>query len=253
MTAEQMPHTESASVLSYIRAGLFYAVFYPVMFIYSLLCVCVGWALPFRARFRLITVINFFCMFWLRVTCGVKVEIEGRENLPKDGAYVVVANHSSEWETFFLQTLIRPQCTVLKQELLRIPGFGWALGMLKPIALDRSKRRGALKQLITQGKERLQEGINIVIFPQGTRLPVGQLGKFNKGGAMLAAANNVPLVPLVHDAGLYWPGKSFVKRPGTVKVIIGKPVELEEPTVDALHDPSVEWMEAQLRALKVVD
>lgn len=253
MNAEQKPLSESASVLLYIRAVLFYAVFYPVMFVYSLICVAVGWALPFRARFRLITVINFFCMFWLRVTCGVKVRIEGKENLPADGAYVVVANHSSEWETFFLQTLVRPQCTVLKQELLRIPGFGWALGMLKPIALDRSKRRGALKQLITQGKERLEEGINIVIFPQGTRLPVGQLGKFNKGGAMLAAANNVPLVPLVHDAGLFWPGKSFIKRPGTVTVKIGKPVEKAEASVDDLHEPSVAWMEQQMRDLKVVD
>ena len=142
---------------------------------------------------------------------------------------------------------------MLKKELLKIPFFGWALAMLKPIALDRSKRRGALKQLLGQGKERLQEGINVVIFPQGTRVQVGKLGKFNKGGAMLAASAQVSVVPLVHDAGLYWPGKSFVKYPGTVKVIVGKPVASVDRTVDEIHAASAGWIEQQMRELKVVD
>lgn len=241
------------SPMLYVRAALFYLGFYPVTIVFSSLCLLVGWLLPFSARFKLVTLINFFYMFWLRVCCGLRLQIEGRENLPANGAYVVVANHSSEWETLFLQTFIRPQSAVLKKELLQIPFFGWALAMLKPIALDRSKRRGALKQLLGQGKERLEEGVNVVIFPQGTRVPVGQLGKFNKGGAMLAASAQVPVVPLVHDAGLYWPGKSFVKYPGTVRVIVGKPVVSVERSVDEIHAESAGWIEAQMRALKVVD
>ena len=245
--------TEQPSLLLKIRAILFYIGFYPVTFIYASFCILVGWALPFQGRFKLFTVMNYFTMFWLRVTCGVKYRVEGRENLPSDGAYVLIANHSSEWETLFLQTLIRPQSAVLKQELLKIPFFGWALGMLKPIALDRSKRRGALKQLLTQGKERLEEGINVVIFPQGTRVAHGKLGKFNKGGAMLAASAGVPIIPLVHDASVYWPGKSFVKYPGTVTVRIGVAVNVADQSVDELHEQSAGWIEQQMRELNLVD
>lgn len=245
--------TKKPSSLLYLRATLFYIGFYPVTLVFAAFCVLVGWMLPFRPRFKLFTLMNYFSMFWLRLCCGVKYQVEGRENLPQDGAYVVVANHSSEWETLFLQTLIRPQSAVLKQELLKIPFFGWALAMLKPIALDRSKRRGALKQLLTQGKARLEEGINVVIFPQGTRVETGKMGKFNKGGAMLAASGQVPVVPLAHDAGLFWPGKSYVKYPGTVTVRIGKPVASIDRSVDEIHTDSAGWVEAQMRDLNVVN
>jgi len=247
--------TRKPSLFLYLRATLFYAVFYPVTLVFAAFCLLVGWALPFRPRFQLFTLVNYFTFFWLYLACGVRYRVEGLENLPKGkgNAYVVVANHSSEWETFFLQTLIRPQSAVLKQELLKIPFFGWALAMLKPIALDRSKRRGALKQLLTQGKERLEEGINVVIFPQGTRVETGKLGKFNKGGAMLAASAQAPVVPLAHDAGLYWPGKSYVKYPGTITVRIGTPVPVAGRTVDEIHTDSIGWLEAQMRNLKVAD
>lgn len=244
---------QKPSALLYIRATLFYAGFYPVTVVYASLCILVGWALPFKARFKLVTGINFFYMFWLRVCCGLKLKVEGREHLQQSRSYVLVANHSSEWETLYLQTLIRPQSAVLKQELLKIPFFGWALGMLKPIALDRSKRRGALKQLLVQGKERLQDDINVVIFPQGTRVENGKLGKFNKGGAMLAASDKAPLIPLVHDAAQFWPGKSYVKYPGTITVRIGAPVDTSEQSVDEIHEASAGWIEAQMRQMQLVD
>ncbi|MBU2964001.1 lysophospholipid acyltransferase family protein [Amphritea sp. 2_MG-2023] len=245
--------TRQPSLFLYLRATLFYIGFYPVTLLFAAFCLLVGWALPFRPRFKLFTLMNYFSMAWLYLCCGVKYRVEGRENLPKDRAYVLVANHSSEWETLFLQTLVRPQSAVLKQELLQIPLFGWALAMLKPIALDRSKRRGALKQLLTQGKERLAEGINVVIFPQGTRVEAGKLGKFNKGGAMLAASAQAPIVPLAHDAGLFWPGKSYVKYPGTITVRIGAAVESVDRSVDEIHSDSIGWLEAQMRDLKIVD
>lgn len=239
---------QKASPLLYVRATAYYFGFYLVTILYSSLCLLIAPLFGFRTRFRIISSINYFYIFWLRLCCGVKVDVQGRENLPRDGAYVVIANHQSEWETLYFLTLVRPQCTVLKQELLKIPFFGWALGLLKPIALDRSKKRGALKQLLTQGKERLAEDIPVLIFPQGTRLPVGKLGKFNKGGAMLAASAGVPVVPMVHDAGVFWPGKSFVKYPGTVTLKIGKPVETEGKSVDEIHDLSVGWMLAEMGA-----
>ncbi|WP_020682623.1 lysophospholipid acyltransferase family protein [Marinobacterium rhizophilum] len=239
----------TATPLHYLRATLFYAGFYPVTILYSAFCLLVGWALPFRPRFKLFTVLNYFYMFWLRICCGVKFEVTGLENLPRSGAYVVVANHQSEWETLYFQTLVRPQAVVLKQELLKLPFFGWALAMLQPIALDRSQRRGALKQLLAQGRDRLAQQVPVLIFPQGTRVKVGEMGRFNKGGAMLAVDSQVPVVPIVHNAGLYWPGKSFVKFPGTVQVRIGKPLETVERKVDEVHQESVTWIEQEMRAI----
>ncbi len=232
--------------LLWIRALFYYAGFYVSTLIYACLCLLVAPVLPFRPRFVLITGINYFYLFWLKVCCGVSTRVDGREHLPESGAYVVAANHQSEWETLFLQTLVRPQSAVLKRELLKIPFFGWVLAMLKPIALDRSKRREALKQLLAQGAERLQQNIPVLIFPQGTRVAVGKLGKFNKGAAMLAVKNQVPLIPLYHNAGEYWPGKSFIKYPGQVKVIVGEPVDVRGKSVDEVHEQVVTWLESCL-------
>ncbi|MFW1678809.1 lysophospholipid acyltransferase family protein [Pontibacter sp. JAM-7] len=234
--------------LHYVRAACYYLGFYSVTVVYACICLLIAPWLPYRPRFKLITGINYFYIFWLNVCCGVKVSVEGREHLPSQGAYVVVANHQSEWETLFFQTLVRPQCAVLKRELLKIPFFGWVLAMLKPIALDRSKRREALKQLLAQGSDRLAQQIPVLIFPQGTRVPVGKVGRFNKGAAMLAVKNAVPVVPIYHNAGEYWPGKSFVKYPGTVRVVIGEPINPESLSVEAVHQQSVVWLESHLQA-----
>ncbi|MGB0468102.1 MAG: lysophospholipid acyltransferase family protein [Pontibacterium sp.] len=239
------------SPLLYLRATLYYIGFYLVTVVYSSLCLLIAPLLSFRGRFKLVSGINFFYIFWLRVCCGVKVDVQGAEHLPS-GGYVVVSNHQSEWETLFFLTLIRPQSAVLKKELLKIPFFGWALSLIKPIALDRSKRRGALKQLLQQGKERLADGISVLIFPQGTRVPVGETGKFNKGGAMLAVSAAVPIVPIVHDAGLFWPGKSFVKYPGTVTLRVGPVIDTRDKTVDEVHEASAGWLLEQMKQLKVV-
>jgi len=239
-----------ATPLHYLRATLYYAGFYPATIVYAIICLLIGPLLPFRARFRFFTAINYFYIAWLRICCGVKVRVEGREHLPSSGTpYVAVANHQSEWETLYFQTLIRPQAVVLKRELLKIPFFGWALGMLKPIALDRSQRRGALRQLMAQGREKLADRVPVLIFPQGTRVKVGEMGRFNKGAAMLAVDSEVPLVPMVHNAGRYWPGKNFVKFPGTVELRIGAPVETRGRSVEEVHGEILDWMEREMRAV----
>lgn len=237
--------------LLYLRATLYYIGFYGVTVVYSTVCLLLSPLLSFNSRFKLVTGINFFYMFWMRLCCGLKVDIQGAENLPKNGGYVVVSNHQSEWETLFFQTLVRPQSAVLKQELLKIPFFGWALALLKPIALDRSKRRGALKQLLQQGKERLAEGISVLIFPQGTRVPVGKTGKFNKGGAMLAVSAGVPIIPIVHDAGIFWPGKSFIKYPGTVTLRVGPAIQTHDRSVNEVHEDSAGWLLKQMKAMDI--
>lgn len=237
-------------LIGFIRAICYYAGFYPVTIVWALLCLIVARALPFKPRFYFVTAINNFYIVWLRVCCGVKVNVQGRENLPESGAYVAISNHQSEWETIYFQLLIQPQVVVLKQELLKIPFFGWALALLEPIALDRSKRRGALKQLLEQGKAKLSAGVPILIFPQGTRLPVGEMGRWNKGGAMLAVSSQVPLVAIAHNAGRFWPGKGFIKHPGTVDVRISAPITTDEKTVEEVHQNSVEWLEHNLKEIK---
>ncbi len=232
-----------------LRALLFAAGFYPLTMIYAIPCLIVGPFLPFRARFVFLTAINYFYIFWLRVTCGVKTDVEGLENLPKDQPYVALSNHQSEWETLYFQLVFRPQAVVLKKELLKIPLFGWALALLNPIALDRSQRREAMKQLLRQGSERLQEGVPILIFPQGTRVSVGQHGRFNKGGAMLAVKNSVPVVPVVHNAGHCWPGNSFVKYPGTVKLVIGEPIVTAGRSVDEVQADVEAWLIEQMERI----
>ncbi|MFN3882332.1 MAG: lysophospholipid acyltransferase family protein [Nitrincola lacisaponensis] len=229
-----------------LRALLFAAGFYPVTMIYAIPCLLLGPLLPFRARFRFLTAINYFYIGWLRVTCGVKTQVEGLNHLPKDQPYVALANHQSEWETLYFQLVFRPQSVVLKRELLKIPLFGWALALLNPIALDRSQRREALKQLLRQGSERLEQGIPVLIFPQGTRVAVGKPGRFNKGGAMLAVKQGVPIVPVVHNAGHCWPGKSFVKYPGTVTLVIGEPIQTVGRSVDEVHQEVEAWMLDQM-------
>lgn len=243
---------QEKTVLGYLRASIYYMAFYPATIIYSLLCVVVARPLPFPQRFKFVTQINYFYIAWLRLCCGVKLNIEGLENLPKEGAYVAIANHQSEWETIYFQILIRPQCIVLKKELLKMPFFGWAMSLLDPIALDRNQKRGALKELLTQGKDRLGKGVPIVIFPQGTRLAVGERGKFNKGGAMLAVSSEVPVIPIAHNAGVYWPGKSFIKYPGTIQLRIGKPVSSAGRSVDEVHAESVGWLLEQMEQMEKV-
>ncbi|OMH28416.1 1-acyl-sn-glycerol-3-phosphate acyltransferase [Motiliproteus sp. MSK22-1] len=230
----------------YLRAMLFSGVFLPVTVLYALLSLLFFSWLPFNLRFLGVTGINHFFLWWGKVVCGVRYEVVGLDNLPKSGGYVILANHQSEWETFFLQVATGPLSTVLKKELLKIPFFGWALALLKPIAIDRSERSGALKQILKQGKERLKSGIPVLIFPQGTRVKAGQLGRFNKGGAMLACSAKVPVVTIAHNAGEFWPSKSFLKYPGVIKVVIGPVIDTQGGSVDEIHQQSKDWLEQQL-------
>ncbi|WP_210395832.1 lysophospholipid acyltransferase family protein [Motiliproteus sediminis] len=229
-----------------LRSALFYLFFVTGVVVISLLSVVLASWWPFRPRFRFVTAANHWAIFWLRVCCGVRLEVVGRDNLPADGSFVIMANHQSAMETLFLQMLVGPQCTVLKKELLRIPFFGWGLALLKPIAIDRSKRAGAMKQILKKGKERLAAGIPVLIFPQGTRVPLGEKGKFNKGGAMLACSAGVPVLPVAHNAAACWPSGEFVKRPGVVRIEFGALIETVGRSVDEVNGEAVGWIEQRI-------
>lgn len=200
------------------------------------------WLLPYRFRYPIINRWNHFTIFWLSCCCGIKVNIQG--TLPKDLPYVVMANHQSPWETIFLQYYFEPICTILKKELLRIPFFGWGLLSLDSIAIDRGKPREAIKAVREQGQNRLSRGINVLVFPEGTRKNYGESGTYARSGADIAIASGVAVVPVAHNAGLAWPAKTFLKKPATVTVVIGEPISSEGLNSKELTKLVKHWVES---------
>ncbi|MDG9923435.1 MULTISPECIES: lysophospholipid acyltransferase family protein [unclassified Pseudomonas] len=204
-----------------IRTFFFYLLLSSSSFFWCILCVFVAPFLPFRARYRFVIQTWCRCATWLaKVVVGIRYEVQGLENIPQQPC-VILAKHQSTWETFFLSALFEPLSQVVKRELLYVPFFGWAMAMLKPIAIDRSNPKAALKQLAKQGAERIEQGAWVLIFPEGTRIPPGQIGKFSRGGAALAVNAGLPVLPIAHNAGEFWPKQGWAKFPGTIQVVIG--------------------------------
>jgi len=184
----------------------------------------------------------------LRRFCGLDWSVSGREHLPSAAA-IVLMKHSSAWETI-AQILIFPrQSWVLKQELLRIPLFGWALRKLKPIAIDRKGGATAVQQVLSQGQSRLAEGNCVIIFPEGTRMPVGETRRYGLSGALLASKVGKPIVPVAHNAGFFWPRHGLLKRAGTVRVVIGPPIPTAGREPREINDEVQRWIEAQVARL----
>lgn len=204
--------------------------------------------LPALTRYRVITQWTRWVMWAARVVCGIRYRVIGGENIPHEPC-VILAKHQSAWETMAFQLIFPPQVWVLKQELLRVPFFGWGLAMLSPIAIDRSSRRQALQQLVEQGVQRLAAGFCIVIFPEGTRIPPGQRGKYRPGGARLAVQTGTRVLPVAHNAGLCWPRNAFLKHPGLITVSIGAPIDPAGTDAESLARRVEDWIEAEMLQL----
>ncbi len=199
-------------------------------------------------RYRLISNYARTMLWLLKVVCGIRHEVIGIENIPTSPC-VVLCKHQSAWETLALQAIFPPQAWVLKRELLWIPFFGWGLAMTSPIAINRSDGKGAVKQLLKQGKQRLAQGFFVVIFPEGTRVPFGQRGKYKVGGALLAASAAVPVVPVAHNAGRLWGRNAFVKRPGTITMSIGAVMDTKGLKADEINARTEAWIENEIQQL----
>lgn len=200
------------------------------------------WLAPYRVRYAVLGYWAHWTLAWLRLTCGVKVSVTGLEHLDPTQPSIVMAHHESAWETLALHGLLPRHTYVLKRELMWIPFFGWTLAMLKPIAINRSAGAKALKQLLQQAKQHMNErGDWVVIFPEGTRVPTGTVGKLGSGAARLAQQMQVPVYFLTHNAGEVWPKKSFLKYPGQIKVAISQMVHPEAMTIEAINQQASEW------------
>ncbi|QTF92493.1 lysophospholipid acyltransferase family protein [Halomonas sp. BM-2019] len=237
--------------MNMLRSLLFYVGYFLAMLVCGVLFLPVAPLLPLRGRYRLLNLYNHLITAWFRWACGVRYEVGGREHLP-DGPCVILANHQCEWETLYLQILKPPVCTVLKQELLRLPLFGWGLRLLHPIALDRSRPARAMKQVLTQGKQRLEEGLSVLIFPEGTRVAPGHRKRYNKSGTVIACRAGVPVVPVAHNAGERWPGRHWVKNPGRLSLVVGEPIATEGRSPEEVLAEAEAWIEARLGEISEV-
>lgn len=204
--------------------------------------------LPRMVRYRIISGWSMLVVWLARAILGIHWRIEGREHLPSRPA-VILAKHQSAWETMAFQLFFPPQVHVLKRELLWIPFFGWGLALMSPIAIDRSRGVKALRAIARRGRERLEQGFWVVVFPEGTRVRPGERRPYQLGGAWLAAAAGAPVVPVAHNAGLVWPRNAFLKRSGTVIVRIGPVIDATGRDPKALNDMAEAWIEEQQKAL----
>ena len=205
-------------------------------------------ALPRMTRYRLISGWSWLMIRMARTILGIEWRVEGREHLPSRPA-VILSKHQSAWETMAFTLIFPPQVHVLKRELLWIPFFGWGLALMSPIPIDRARGVSALRSIARRGRERLDQGFWVVVFPEGTRVAPGERRTYQLGGAWLAAASGAPIVPVAHNAGRVWPRNAFIKHPGIVTVRIGPPIESANRDPKVLNAMAEKWIEEQQKAL----
>jgi len=208
-----------------IRSLLFYMLHWPTTLILSIVIILVR---PFgiRASYVFGRLWSRLNGLYLKTICGIDYEVIQKGKLP-EGPAVYLAKHQSAWETIIFPSIFPPYMWVLKRELFYIPVFGWCLKALGHIGIDREMGIKSLKQINEEGSRLLKEGFSVIIFPEGTRVVPGEMGEFNPGGVSLAIKAGAPIVPVTHNAGIFWRRKEFAKRPGKITVVIDEPIPTE--------------------------
>ena len=230
--------------MQFLGSLLFTSFFLVFTFCYAIFFVLACLLLPWRGRFALATLWADVLMAVLRFTCRLDYKVEGREHIPQGQACIALMKHSSSWETVAQATLLPPQVWVLKRELLWIPFVGWGLRLLRSIAINRGAGGTAVKQMIEQGRRHLANGEWIVVFPEGTRMPQGQTRRYGVGGAAIAAETGAPVIPVAHNAGYYWPRRGLLKKPGTIRVVIGPPIATRGRDPREINEEAQRFIEA---------
>ena len=239
--------------LAGIRAVLGSTVFFIVMVVSAFVIVPLSLLLrPFsyRVRFGFVSQWARFNLWSVGLLCGLRFVVRGKEHIP-DEVGVAFCKHQSMWETLALQQVLPDQAWVLKQELLRVPVFGWGLKVLEPIAIDRNAGRKAVDQVVKEGKDRLAKGRWIVVFPEGTRIGVGKTMKFGIGGVMLAKKAGADILPIAHNAGCYWPRRGFIKRAGVIQMVIGEPIGTAGKSLKEINAEVKEWIDGETYVLEL--
>lgn len=229
--------------MTILRSTIFYFGYLGSGFVASIMACLIGPFIGLEKRLKLFALWPKFTNWYLHLTCGIKVNVIGQENLPSSPC-VIVSNHQGQWETFSMQYLFHPLCTLLKRELLYIPLWGWAMKMLHPIAINRGKPKEAIVQTLEEGSERLKKGLYVLLFPEGTRVKAGRVGKYARSGFELAKRNNVKILPLCHNSGDCWPAHKFIKKTGTINLYIGEAFFVEDSKKSA--EEVQQWVERKL-------
>lgn|SRR3990167_1182616 len=226
----------------FLRSLLFSCYALTSIIIHSVICLCL-WPFPLSCRAKATRGFLSSYLYVLKILCHINYEITGLENIPHDRKGIVLCKHQSAWETFLLPLIFHNPAVIVKRELLWVPCFGWGLATQDPIAINRSDTSSAMQQVITKGRQCLKQGRWIIVFPEGTRIASGKVGKYHLGGARLAVATGYPVIPVAHNAGLFWPRRRFIKRPGTVQVVIGVPIESQDRTPEEVMELAKTWIE----------
>lgn len=234
--------------MNFLRSLLFLLATTSVTIPAGVLLVFAAFLLPLKARFAIVHTWRKAFITLERHVLGIKTVVIGRENIPGH-ASVIIAKHQSAWETVALQELFVPSVFVLKRELLLIPFFGWGLAAIRMISIDRKAGKEALRHIVEQGKDRLEQGIWVIIFPEGTRMAPGEHKPFQIGGAFMATKAQATVVPVAHNAGELWPKNAFIKRPGTITVSIGPAFDTTGMSVQEVNQRAEAWIETEMRKL----
>ncbi len=233
----------------FIRSLIFSIFLIVGIIFYSVICL-IAFIFPLRIRYLIIKSWTLAVIWVLKVVCRITYTLEGLENIPTDRNGILMSKHQSAWETFFLPGFFNEIAIIVKRELLWIPFFGWGLASIEPIAINRSNKARAMDQIITKGKECLDNGRWILVFPEGTRIPVGHVGHYRLGGARLAVATEYPIIPVAHNAGHFWPRRKFIKNPGNVHVVFGPLIETKNRAADEVLAEVKNWIETTMKRIE---
>lgn len=235
-------------IVPFLRSLLYLTIMVVATVAWTPVCLLAA-PLPYNQRYYVTARWNLFIVWLSKALCGIRYEVRGEENLP-DAPAILLSKHQSAWETiFFLWYMPRPLVYVFKRELLYIPFFGWALGLLRMVPIDRAKGRDAFAQVVVRGRRRLADGQWVIMFPEGTRIAPGKKGKYKLGGARLAIETETPVIPIAMNSGDCWPKNSFIKKPGLITISIGKPISPEGKDAATLMQEVENWIESEMRVI----
>ena len=238
----------NAKPVLYLRSLLFWLGFILNVVVFGLLVVFLFFT-PSSFRLKIARVWSVVNNILLKFICGIDFKVEGEENLGTVDTAIILSKHQSTWETLALHSFTPNVRWVFKRELMLIPVFGWALALTDPIAINRGAGRAAIKQLIREGKKKLNAGKWIVLFPEGTRSQPGRTRKFKIGGALLAEKSGYPVIPIAHNAGEFWPRHSFIKWPGTISVVIGPVIDSKGRSAEEINEDVFNWIENTMKKI----
>jgi len=233
---------------NYIGSALLFLGIFSTATVVGLLLIA-GMLTTFKIRWKIGYAWCAIIGWMTKVFCGLTYEVEGLEHINPQQPAILLSNHQSAWETLALRYILPPHSVVIKRELLWFPIWGWSLLTLKSIVINRKNQRASLRVLLEKGTEYLNQGLSVLIFPEGTRTAPGEIRKFSIGGAMLAQKSGFPVIPVAHNAGDFWPRYSFLKYPGTIKVKIGPVIESKGRKAAEINAETESWIAQAMKEM----